>query len=170
MGYWIYPAFNQSLENQSPRRKISISSSAATMRVLSVLRHWITKHSQVSVTKNKKKISEQNSPGFWGLKATRNDCSVLGRHSQNLNTPTYGAQGRLSAPPDDQERWLNKQRKPSGDHGTSCGITPARNIWISYHIHFQFPSKENLFTLSALEIAEQMTFMDQKILFSICSQ
>ena len=30
--------------------------------------------------------------------------------------------------------------------------------------------KENLSTLSALEIAEQMTFMDQRILFSISSQ
>ena len=29
------------------RRKMSITSSAATMRVLSVLRHWVTKHSQV---------------------------------------------------------------------------------------------------------------------------
>ena len=30
------------------KRKMSISSSAATMRVLSVMRHWITKHNQVS--------------------------------------------------------------------------------------------------------------------------
>ena len=28
------------------RRKMSITSSAATMRVLSVLRHWVTKHAQ----------------------------------------------------------------------------------------------------------------------------
>ena len=33
----------------SARRKISITHSAATMRVLSVLRHWITKHSQVTL-------------------------------------------------------------------------------------------------------------------------
>ena len=33
--------------NESVRRKISLSSSAATMRVLSVMRHWITKHGQV---------------------------------------------------------------------------------------------------------------------------
>ena len=33
--------------SESARRKISLSSSAATMRVLSVMRHWITKHSQV---------------------------------------------------------------------------------------------------------------------------
>ena len=32
------------------------------------------------------------------------------------------------------------------------------------------PSKENLSTLSALEIAEEMTFIDQQILFSISSQ
>lgn len=33
----------------------------------------------------------------------------------------------------------------------------------------QLPSKESIHTLSALEIAEQMTFLDQKILFSILS-
>ena len=32
------------------------------------------------------------------------------------------------------------------------------------------PSQENISTLSALEIAEEMTFLDQQILFSICSQ
>ena len=32
------------------------------------------------------------------------------------------------------------------------------------------PSTENISTLSALEIAEEMTFLDQQILFSICSQ
>ena len=31
----------------SAKRKMSITSSAATMRVLSVLRHWVTKHGQV---------------------------------------------------------------------------------------------------------------------------
>ena len=34
----------------------------------------------------------------------------------------------------------------------------------------QSPSKENISSLSALEIAEQMTFFDQKILFSIRSE
>ena len=32
------------------------------------------------------------------------------------------------------------------------------------------PSDSNISTLSALEIAEEMTFLDQQILFSICSQ
>ena len=34
--------------SDSAGRKISLAHSAATMRVLSVLRHWITKHTQVS--------------------------------------------------------------------------------------------------------------------------
>ena len=34
----------------SAKRKMSITSSAATMRVLSVLRHWVTKHGQVGTT------------------------------------------------------------------------------------------------------------------------
>ena len=34
---------------------------------------------------------------------------------------------------------------------------------------FQVPSKENISTLSALELAEQMTYLDQKILFTVMS-
>ena len=34
---------------------------------------------------------------------------------------------------------------------------------------FQVPSKENISTLSALEVAEQMTYLDQKIMFTIMS-
>jgi hypothetical protein len=33
---------------EAAKRKCSISSNVATMRVLSVLRHWVTKHTQVS--------------------------------------------------------------------------------------------------------------------------
>ena len=36
----------ESLLSENLKKKVSISSSAATMRVLSVMRHWITKHSQ----------------------------------------------------------------------------------------------------------------------------
>ena len=46
---WSY--FSQKASSDSFReaakRKMSITSSAATMRVLSVLRHWVTKHGQV---------------------------------------------------------------------------------------------------------------------------
>ena len=34
---------------------------------------------------------------------------------------------------------------------------------------FQVPSKDDISTLSALEIAEQMTYLDQKIMFTINS-
>ena len=34
---------------------------------------------------------------------------------------------------------------------------------------FQSPSKDDISTLSALEIAEQMTYLDQKIMFTINS-
>ena len=35
---------------EAAKRKMSITSSAATMRVLSVLRHWVTKHGQVALS------------------------------------------------------------------------------------------------------------------------
>jgi hypothetical protein len=38
------------------------------------------------------------------------------------------------------------------------------------YLLLQRPSKETISTLSALEIAEQMTYFDQKILFTIGSE
>ena len=43
----------------SAKRKMSITSSAATMRVLSVLRHWVTKHGQVLLNSGHKSIPFQ---------------------------------------------------------------------------------------------------------------
>ena len=40
-------------------------------------------------------------------------------------------------------------------------------VWLQ--ISLQVPSKENISTLSALEVAEQMTYVDQKIMFTIMS-
>ena len=37
------------------------------------------------------------------------------------------------------------------------------------NFQFQVPSKENISTLSALEVAEQITYLDQKIMFTIIS-
>ena len=34
--------------NEAAKRKCSITSNVSTMRVVSVLRHWVTKHSQVN--------------------------------------------------------------------------------------------------------------------------
>jgi hypothetical protein len=45
------------------------------------------------------------------------------------------------------------------------------NLWINvYMFLLQTPSKENIETLSALEIAEQMTYVDHQIFVSISSE
>ena len=41
------PLAEAELFREAARRKCSITSSISTMRVLSVLRHWVTKHTQV---------------------------------------------------------------------------------------------------------------------------
>ena len=53
-GIFIFRIYNFFVKNQgtnftesTKHKKMSLSSSAATMRVLSVMRHWITKHNEV---------------------------------------------------------------------------------------------------------------------------
>ena len=51
-------------------------------------------------------------------------------------------------------------------------ISRLRQVWNGMNLSiliFQVPSKENISTLSALELAEQMTYLDQKILFTVMS-
>ncbi len=45
---------------EAARRKCSLSSNIATMRVLSVLRHWVTKHTQV-----RKRDSVKHTVNCW---------------------------------------------------------------------------------------------------------
>ncbi|KAG8232317.1 hypothetical protein J437_LFUL009416, partial [Ladona fulva] len=86
------------------RRKESVMSTAATMRVLNVLRHWVSKHAQLL------RLITKEEPEHAKV-----DLDVL------------------LAPP-------------------------------------MTPGKENIETLSALEIAEQMTYVDHQIFVSISSE
>lgn len=114
-------------------------STAATMRVLNVLRHWISKHSQ----------DFENDPKL--MQITRDFLEEL-VHNTNLLPAEHKAASQLLTMITKEE--LN--RKIDLD----ILLTPPTK-----------PSKETIESLSALEIAEGMTFLDHKIFVSImCSE
>ena len=124
--------------SESAKRKMSITHSAATMRVLSVLRHWITKHSQ----------------DFEGSRL---------RYLTTLFLEDIVCSSSLL--PAEHKAATQLLRLLKKDDGATNKLNLRELLKPPLA-----PSMENISTLSALEIAEEMTFLDQQILFSICSQ
>ena len=86
---------------EAAKRKMSITSSAATMRVLSVLRHWVTKHGQVALSEimdnSIRRICCVVS-GFWREPPPEEpDNRVPGGHPLHPHAAARGAQGGLAA-------------------------------------------------------------------------
>ncbi|XP_059080751.1 ras-specific guanine nucleotide-releasing factor 2-like isoform X2 [Tigriopus californicus] len=123
---------------EAAKRKMSLTSSVSTMRVLSVLRHWVTKHTQ----------------DFESNVQLKN--LTIEFLEDIICTPTLlPSEHRASS---QLLRMLTKDEPSTSKFNLDEILTPT-----------QVPSRENINTLSALEIAEQMTFLDQKILFTIQS-
>ncbi|KAK8385974.1 hypothetical protein O3P69_010609 [Scylla paramamosain] len=123
---------------ERPRQE-SIISTAATMRVLNVLRHWVSKHSQDF--DNDHRLRNMTIAFLEDLVC----CPTLlpAEHkaaSQLLRLLTK------EEPPNPQEELANLLAPPSA------------------------PSKESIETLSALEVAEQMTYIDHQIFVAIRSE
>ncbi|KAL4718763.1 hypothetical protein ACJJTC_000026, partial [Scirpophaga incertulas] len=97
-------------------RRDSVISTAATMRVLNVLRHWISKHSH----------------DFWA--------------DERLRGLTMDFLKEIEGSPD--------------------RAVDLKALFIPPHV----PTKESIETLSALEVAEQMTYLDYQIFSSIHSE
>lgn len=118
-------------------KRESVIGTAATMRVLNVLRHWISKHSQDF--ENDDKLGQMTTDFLEELV-----------HNANLLPSEHKAAGQL----------LQMITKQSQVKGVDLDVLLARPL---------APSRDTVETLSALEIAEGMTYLDHKIFISIHS-
>ncbi|XP_053611778.1 ras-specific guanine nucleotide-releasing factor 2-like isoform X4 [Plodia interpunctella] len=118
-------------------RRDSVISTAATMRVLNVLRHWISKHSY----------------DFWSNERLRG-------LTMDFLKEIEGSPGLLPAEHKAAAQLLRLlERAPDRTVDLKALFAPPR-----------VPTKESIETLSALEIAEQMTYLDYQIFSSIHSE
>ncbi|KAI5651662.1 rasGEF domain-containing protein [Phthorimaea operculella] len=118
-------------------RRDSVISTAATMRVLNVLRHWISKHSS----------------DFWSDERLRG-------LTMDFLKEIEGSPGLLPAEHKAAAQLLRLlERAPDRAVDLNALFVPP-----------SVPTKESIETLSALEIAEQMTYLDYQIFSAIHSE
>ncbi|CAG9566377.1 unnamed protein product [Danaus chrysippus] len=118
-------------------RRDSVISTAATMRVLNVLRHWVSKHSS----------------DFWSDERLRG-------MTMDFLKEIEGSPGLLPAEHKAAAQLLRLlERAPDRAVDLKALFTPSK-----------IPTKESIETLSALEIAEQMTYLDYQIFSAIHSE
>ncbi|XP_043476334.1 ras-specific guanine nucleotide-releasing factor 2-like isoform X2 [Leptopilina heterotoma] len=125
---------------EKSKRKESVMSTAATMRILNVLGHWVSKHAQ-----DFELDSQLNQLTIEFLK----DIT----YSSNLLPSEHKAANRIL-----RLLTIKEEMDDSKIDLTQLLAPPT--------IH----TKENIETLSALEIAEQMTYLDHRIFVSIASE
>ncbi|XP_044728082.1 ras-specific guanine nucleotide-releasing factor 1-like [Chrysoperla carnea] len=121
------------------RRKESVMSTAATMRVLNVLRHWVSKHAQ----------DFEMDQRLKNLTIEFLDDII---YSPNLLPAEHKAAAQLL-------KLITKEEPESSKVNLDKLLAPPLTR-----------SKESIETLSALEIAEQMTYLDHQIFISIASE
>ncbi|XP_049871813.1 ras-specific guanine nucleotide-releasing factor 1-like [Pectinophora gossypiella] len=118
-------------------RRDSVISTAATMRVLNVLRHWISKHSS----------------DFWS--------------DERLRGLTMDFLKEIESSPG----LLPAEHKAAAQLLRLLERAPDRAVDLkALFIPPPVPTKESIETLSALEIAEQMTYLDYQIFSAIHSE
>ena len=129
----------QSFKERSGRQDSVIVYTAATMRVLNVLRHWISKHSQ-----------------DFECDLRLRSLTIEFLHeivcNPTLSQPENKAASQLL-------RLLTKDDTSRVKVDLTILLTPPLK-----------PSQDTVETLSALELAEQMTFIDHQIFISINSE
>ncbi|XP_050520662.1 ras-specific guanine nucleotide-releasing factor 2-like isoform X3 [Daktulosphaira vitifoliae] len=135
----LSPLHDQKCCSAERKRKESVMSTAATMRVLNVLKHWISKHPQ----------DFENEPRLKNMTIDFLEDILF---SPNLLPAEHKIAGQLL-------RLLTMDETKKNIIDLNMLLIPT-----------QIPSIENIDTLSALEIAEQMTYIDHQIFIRIQSQ
>ncbi|CAG2119332.1 unnamed protein product, partial [Medioppia subpectinata] len=128
------------IPNASRVKRESMISTAATMRVLNVLRHWVSKHSQ----------DFENDPKLLQLTSEFLEELV---HNTSLLPAEHKAAVQL----------LQMISKQALEYRDKVDL----DVLLSPPL---LPSKDNIESLSALEIAEVMTYLDHKIFVRIQSE
>ncbi|XP_076644162.1 ras-specific guanine nucleotide-releasing factor 1 isoform X3 [Halictus rubicundus] len=121
------------------RRKESFISTAATMGVLNVLRHWVSKHAQ----------DFESDPKLKSLTVKFLEDIIYCPH---LLPAEHKVANQLL-------RLIIKEEQDSNKVDVKKLLIPPI-----------VPSRENIETLSAISIAEQMTYLDHKIFISISNE
>lgn len=137
---------NQLAQARTNVKRESVINTAATMRVLNVLRHWISKH--YSDFETDPKLLKLTTEFLEGLV-----------HNSNLLPGEHKVACQL----------LQMISKDESSLGMNTGPTIKKvdlNVLLTPPSE---PSKESLDTLTALEIAENMTYLDHKIFIAIHS-
>ncbi|ELT93796.1 hypothetical protein CAPTEDRAFT_169570 [Capitella teleta] len=122
------------------KKRESVISTAATMRVLNVLRHWVSKHSQ---------DFESNPELKVGVKALLEEMSC---NSSLLPAEHRAASSILHVLTKEEETVKNKV-------DLQALLLPPT-----------LPSRDTFDTLSALDVAEQLTYLDHQIFMAIRSE
>ncbi|CAH1796894.1 unnamed protein product [Owenia fusiformis] len=120
------------------KKRESVISTAATMRVLNVVRHWVTKHGQ----------DFENDPA---LKDDVKDLMEEMVFNANLLPAEHKAAASIL-------RQLTREDPNSSKVDLDLLLAPPLK-----------PSKDDFDSLSALDIAEQLTYLDHKIFMAIQS-
>ena len=127
-------------------KRESVINTAATMRVLNVLRHWISKH--YSDFETDPKLMQMTTEFLEELV-----------HNQNLLPGEHKVACQL----------LQMISKEDGQLGIGSGPSIKKVDLNTLLTPPSEPSKESLDSLTALEIAENMTYLDHKIFIAIHS-
>lgn len=127
-------------------KRESVINTAATMRVLNVLRHWISKH--YSDFETDPKLMQMTTEFLEELV-----------HNQNLLPGEHKVACQL----------LQMISKEDGQLGIGSGPQVKKVDLNTLLTPPSEPSKESLDSLTALEIAENMTYLDHKIFIAIHS-
>ncbi|XP_055880494.1 ras-specific guanine nucleotide-releasing factor 2-like isoform X5 [Biomphalaria glabrata] len=121
------------------KKRESVISTAATMRVLNVLKHWVSKHQQ----------DFESDPDLKQQVIDLLDEMVV---NSNLLPAEHKAAASIL-------RTISKEPSPDKKVDLTQLLLPPAS-----------PSKDNLDTLSALDIAEQLTYLDHQIFIAIRSE
>ncbi|XP_071116557.1 ras-specific guanine nucleotide-releasing factor 2-like [Haliotis cracherodii] len=127
------------VDPHSPKKRESVIFTAATMRVLNVLKHWVSKH-------------QQDFESDLTLKSSVMELLDEMLNNSNLLPTEHKAAGSIL-------RTITRDTSTMSLEDLNKLLAPP-----------VVPSKDNFDTLSALDIAEQLTYLDHKIFMSINSE